>query len=254
VASLICYENEINLKLVLIAALSAAFTAAAGNVINDILDIEIDKINHPKRPLPSGKIGAGSAMFEYVLLIVIALALGFFINESAFIIVVAANILLLIYSLYLKKIPLIGNIVVAGLTGLVFIYGGAVVENISAAFIPAAFAVLINLIRELIKDMQDVEGDTKQGIVTFPTKFGFVRTKQLIAIMAIILIIFTIYPFVNTIYQIEFFVVVMVIVNPIIVYCLRKMNQDHTTQILNKISNMLKLAMVFGLIAIYLGR
>ena len=58
---------------------------------------------------------------------------------------------------------MIGNITVAFLTGLVFIFGGVVVENPSAAIVPAVFAFLINLIREIVKDIEDVEGDNKAG-------------------------------------------------------------------------------------------
>ena len=69
---------------------------------------------------------------------------------------------------------------VAFLTGLVFIFGGVVVENPTAAIVPAIFAFLINLIREIVKDMEDVEGDNKAGVITFPIKFGFQKSKILI--------------------------------------------------------------------------
>ena len=70
-------------------------------------------------------------------------------------------------------VPILGNLIVSILTGLVFIYGGVAVNNPLAAIIPAIFAFLINLIREVVKDMQDVEGDLKQEMITFPGKFGF---------------------------------------------------------------------------------
>jgi len=150
--------------------------------------------------------------------------------------------------------PWDGNIIVAFLTGLVFIFGGVIVENSSAAIIPALFAFLINLIRELVKDMQDVEGDKGAGIITFPIKFGFLRTKYLMIILSAILIIMTTIPFIYEIYKIEYFVVVMVIVNPLLIFTIKKLFDDDSLKNLIKISNLLKLNMVFGLIAIYLGK
>ena len=161
--------------------------------------------------------------------------------------------ILYLYSKYLKRIPLVGNITVAFLTGLVFVFGGVAVGNPSAAIIPAIFAFLINLIREIVKDMEDIEGDTKAGISTFPIKFGFQKSKIIILIITISLILYTIYPFITQIYKIEYFVIIMITVNPILVYSLKLQFENHSSKNLNKISNLLKLNMVFGLIAIYFG-
>ena len=68
-------------------------------------------------------------------------------------------------------------LIIALLTGLAFIYGGFAVGNPVAAIVPAVFAFLINLIREIVKDIQDIEGDTKAGVITFPIKFGFKKSK-----------------------------------------------------------------------------
>ena len=238
---------------VFVAALSASMVMAAGNIINDIFDIGIDKINQPERPLASEKISKNSAMVFYLTLILTSLILSWFINLYAFLVVLLTTILLFIYSKYLKRIPLIGSIVIALLTGLVFIYGGIAVENPLGAIIPAMFAFLINLIREIVKDMQDVDGDKKAGVQTFPIKFGFKKSIQLILILCIVLILATCYPFITQVYRIEYFIIVMVIVNPIIVYSVKSLFEDHSIKNLDKISNLLKLSMVFGLIAIYFG-
>lgn len=253
VAAIICQTEKILMLNVFVAALSASIVMAAGNIINDIFDIGIDKINRPERPLASEKISKNSAMVFYLTLILTSLILSWFINLYAFLVVLLTTILLFIYSKYLKRIPLIGNIVIALLTGLVFIYGGVAVENPLGAIIPAMFAFLINLIREIVKDMQDVPGDEKIGLQTFPIKFGFKKSIQLILILCIVLILATCYPFITQVYRIEYFIIVMVIVNPIIVYSAKSLFEDHSIKNLDKISNLLKLSMVFGLIAIYFG-
>lgn len=253
VAVLICQpDNNFSIKVIM-AALAASFVLASGNIINDIYDVEIDKINQPQRPLASGSLSKSSAIILYIVLTVVAVGLSYFSNMNAIFIVVTTAFLLFLYSKYLKRVTLVGNIVVAFLTGFVFIYGGIVVENPEAAVIPAVFAFLINFIREIVKDMQDVKGDEKAGVLSFPIKYGFQKTKMLILVVIILLILFTIYPFIIHLYKIEYFVFVMVIVNPILIYCMKILSEDQSSKNLNKISNLLKLSMVFGLIAIFLG-
>jgi geranylgeranylglycerol-phosphate geranylgeranyltransferase len=253
VAAVICFPDKLLSMNLFIAALAASLVMASGNIINDIFDIEIDRINRPSRPLPSGLIKINFALFFYFILVLISLALSLLINQSAFTIVLNSHLILFLYSKYLKKVPLIGNITVAFLTGLVFIFGGVAVGNPSAAIIPASFAFLINLIREIVKDMEDIEGDQKADVITFPIKFGFQKSKIIILIITISLILYTIYPFITQIYKIEYFVIIMITVNQILVYSLKLLFANHSPKNLNKISNLLKLNMVFGLIAIYFG-
>ncbi|MEE9451035.1 MAG: geranylgeranylglycerol-phosphate geranylgeranyltransferase [Ignavibacteriaceae bacterium] len=254
VAAAICVEGDYQVYKIILAAFSASFTLSAGNIINDIKDIETDKVSHPKRPLAAGKITVNQAKVEYILLTVIAILLSVFIKLPALIIVITATVLLFLYSYYFKKVPILGNIIVSLLTGLVFVYGGEAVNNPLAAIVPAVFAFLINLIREVVKDMQDVEGDLKQGIITFPGKFGFSSSKLLVAELTIVLILFTLYPFITRLYKIEFTILIMAVVNPLLVYNLKILFKDHSSSDLNKISNILKVNMLIGLIAILLGK
>ena len=254
VGALICIISDYSIYKILLAALSAALTAGAGNIINDIYDKEADKINHPERPLVKGIITTRKSWIEYFFLTLLAVAVSSFINQTALSIVILSSVLLYLYSARLKKIPLLGNITVAYLTGLAFIFGGISVNNVRGAFIPAIFAFFINFIRELIKDMEDIEGDTKVGLLTFSMRFGMKASILFITFLTITLIAFTFYPFIKNIYSIEFFVLAMLIVNPILVYFLKLLYEKDVTKNLNKLSNMLKLDMLIGLLAIYLGK
>jgi len=180
VAVLICSPQNFNYLIAILAGLSAGFTASAGNIINDIFDLKIDKINRPDRPLPSGKLSNKEALALYFIFLLLSFIMSWFINLPAFLIVAATSFLLFLYSKFLKRIPLAGNIVVAFLTGLVFIYGGIAVENPAAAIIPASFAFLINFIREIVKDIQDVKGDKNAGLKTFPIRFGYQKSKYIL--------------------------------------------------------------------------
>ena len=184
---------------------------------------------------------------------IFSVALSAFINWPAFLIEVFTSIALFLYSFILKKVVLIGNLLISFLTGLAFIFGGVTVGHFQYAVIPAIFAFLINLLRELVKDMEDLKGDSQKGVLTFPYKYGPLLTKRLIFIFTFILILATFYPFLFNIYGIKYFIVVMVIVNPLLIYFIKKLFENDSLKNLNKLSFLLKLNMMFGLIAIYLG-
>ena len=254
VAGFICSENNEIIFKTIIAAASASFIAAGGYIINDYFDIKIDKINRPERPLASGSLGFKFAITFYFILTFIGLAISLLINLTAFIIAICTVTLLFSYSYKFKSILLLGNFSIASLTGLTFIYGGISVNNISFAIIPAMFALLINFIREIVKDMEDVDGDIKNSVQTFPHRFGFSPAKNFILFLTIILILFTCYPFIFNLYKIEYFIIVMSIVNPILVFFLVSIYKNDSTTSLHKLSFILKLNMILGLSAIYLGK
>lgn len=254
VAILISQTEPTEFHILLFASIAAAFVTAAGNIINDIFDIDTDRISHQDRILVLGKISKKEAWTELILLNSISIIISVWLSVKLMVIVLCTIILLYIYSSTLKKLPLIGNITIAFLTGLAFIYGGFAASNPMAAIIPAGFAFLVNLIREVVKDIQDIEGDLKINYNTLPIKVGVDKSKQLIFLVTSVLIIFTLYPFLSQNYKIEYFLIVMIIVNPLLILCLKFLLDDKMENKLSVISNVLKLNMVLGLIAIYLGK
>lgn len=252
VAGLICNNNQLNLNIIF-AAVSAAFVGSAGNIINDYFDIEIDKINRPNRILPSNKLSLNEAQTEFVVLNIAAVILSFFINNYALLIVIFSITVIFSYSAYFKKIPLLGNIVVSFFTGLAFIYGGAAVENISAAVIPAVFAFTTNLIRELIKDIEDIKGDSANNVFTYPSKHGINKTKYLILSLTIMLMILTTIPYILEIYKIEFFLIAMSFINPLFLLMLKRLFENDELSNMKSSSRIVKVNMIIGLIAIYVG-
>jgi len=254
VACIISIYGDYSVLKIILAGLSGALTASAGNVINDYFDIEIDKVNRPHRVLPKGELTLKEALNFYIFLTGIALLFSVFISLLALLEVFFAAALLFLYSYRIKRIPLLGNFVVAFLTGFAFIYGGIAVNNVEAAMIPALFAFLINFIREIVKDMEDIEGDKQQGINSYPAVHGFKKAKTLIVFITIVLIILTVFPFIQELYKIEYFLVVMIFVNPLLVYIIKSLFDDDSNKNLNKLSNLLKLNMVIGLTAIFLGK
>lgn len=247
-------NQQFDLKTALLASLAASLTAAAGNIINDIFDIETDKISHPNRVLVKGFISRREAWALYFSLNIVSVIIALYLSLTLFIVVLSAIFLLYIYSVSLKRLPLIGNITISFTTGLAFIYGGLAADNPVGAVIPAVFAFLINLIRELVKDIQDIDGDSKQNFKTFPIKQGIGNTKNLILFVTILLILLTCYPFIAKLYMIEYFLIVMIFVNPILVLSMKMLFDKNKELRLNHISNLLKLNMIIGLIAIWFGK
>ncbi|MCK4730137.1 MAG: geranylgeranylglycerol-phosphate geranylgeranyltransferase [Candidatus Aenigmarchaeota archaeon] len=150
--------------------------SASGNVINDYFDIDIDKINKPKRPLPSGRISKKQVIVFYICLSLIGLILSYFISVNFFILSVYNTILVFVYSLRFKKNP-IGNIVDSWLACSVFIapvliFGGFEELIVSTATILAVIAFFGNYGREVLKDVEDMKGDKLAGAKTLPIIFG----------------------------------------------------------------------------------
>lgn len=254
IGGLIISESKYNLSLLLFASVSASFVTAAGNIINDIYDIEIDKIAHPNRPLPSNKITSANALIFYFVLNIAALVLILHSYLDLILISITAILLLYAYSKFLKKIFILSNITIAFLTGLTFIYAGVAVNNVNDSFLPALFAFMINLIREIVKDVEDYNGDVKYGVRSLPIVLGFDKTKIVINFLIVTLIIITILPYLTGYYSLEYFIVIMLIVNPLLVYSNRLVSKNLSEKNLKTVSSLLKLNMIFGLIAIYFGK
>jgi len=253
VACIICTSDKLEIISALLASISGGLIASAGNVVNDIFDVKIDIINRPGRVLPKNELTINQAWLLYFTFNAAAILLV--INLGVLVSAIAALSIVIVfsYSWRFKKIPLAGNFVVSIMTALAFIFGGVVVGNVTNAIIPACFAFLINLIRELVKDMEDIEGDRLNGIKTFPLKNGQAAAAKLAVVIAVLLILFTFVPFIWKIYKIEYFIIVMVTVNVLLVYFIRSISINTQKENLSRLSRILKLNMIFGLIAIYVG-
>ncbi len=156
---------------------AAFFVCGFGNVINDMLDIDSDRINHPARPLPSGRLNRRQAGLLAIMFLVLSLALVIPLNASGRVIVAGALVLVTWYNLALKHTAFFGNVAVSLLAAFTFILGGAEGGYNSIAAMPgaavgAALAFLMHLAREIVKDIEDQAGDTMVGGGTAVLKFG----------------------------------------------------------------------------------
>ncbi len=152
----------------------------AGNAINDYFDYKIDAINKPKRPIPSGRISRKSAGIYSISLFVIGIIVAFFISFLLGMIALLSSFLMIYYAYSLKRKIIIGNLSVSFLTGLCFVFGGIAVGEIIISIYLGFYAFLMTMAREIVKDMEDVEGDKKEGATTLPIIYGM-KTSSILA-------------------------------------------------------------------------
>jgi geranylgeranylglycerol-phosphate geranylgeranyltransferase len=238
---------------VLLAAITVAFITAGANIINDYYDIEIDRINKPDRLLASGKITPGAAFIYFIIVYLCGWLVALLIHWTMFLVAFSVGILLYLYSFRLKRTVLWGNATVSFASAMAFIYGGMAVNRLTHSLFPAGFAFLFHFGREIIKDMEDIKGDRKTGSVTFAIKFGFLPSLYLTATIFILLILLTLIPYILGIYSIYYMLVVILGVYPVLLYVLYSSWKNPYPDNLNRLSNLLKVDMIVGLLAIYLG-
>lgn len=238
----------------MLACFSGMLITAGANAINDYYDIEIDRINRPNRPLPAGRMSLNEALLYSWILCGGGILLSLFIHLGAFLIATGSVVLLYFYSIRLKRTVLFGNFIVALQLGVVFVYGGLAVGQIRVAFIVGVFAFLYNLGREIMKDIEDIEGDRSQSVVTFPIRFGIQKALTLITVVFILLIVFTISTYFFNIFSLAYLIVVVIGVDLYLIFVILSMWRNPQFSNLRRLSNLMKVSMFLGLIAVYVGR
>ena len=170
---------------------------AAGNTINDYFDAEIDAINRPDRPIPSGSVSRNGAWQFAALLFCAGIIVSFFLNTLCWAIAVFNALLLVAYAARLKSTPFFGNAAVSYLSASIFLFGGALAGwNGFVHMLPvAAITFLAMLARELLKDAEDVVGDKSGGAVTLPIRIGIPATARLACLFAVLAVIASVVPY-----------------------------------------------------------
>jgi len=159
-----------DLEVVLSMVIVGLFTAA-GNSYNDYSDRDTDRKAHPERPIPSGIVTPRSAAITAGLLFGVSVGLSVFVTLWSMSIVLTSLLVMVAYETWLKAEGFAGNLAISWLTGALFLFGGAAVGTLELAWILAALAFLATLGREIVKDIEDVEGD-RGARRTLPMRIG----------------------------------------------------------------------------------
>ena len=175
--------QDIDLYLLILATV---ILTAAGYMINDYYDVKIDYINKPDEVIIGKGMRRRVAIFFHSILNFTGIAIAWMVSPRVGIIFFIAAFLLWLYSNLLKRLPFVGNFVVALLTGTaIWMIGYYYQKSELLVLTYAIFAFFINLIREIIKDVEDRQGDRKHGCRTLPIVIGFRNTKRVIFLIAI---------------------------------------------------------------------
>ncbi|MGB3608537.1 geranylgeranylglycerol-phosphate geranylgeranyltransferase [Psychroserpens sp.] len=246
--------------------------AAAGNIINDIYDIETDVINKPKKVIIGNQVSENLAYNLFFALNVIGIILGLYLSHhvgksSFFSIFVIISIALYVYASYLKGTVLLGNLLISFLVAMSLLLVG--IFDLLPQLIPATrttqmtflnivldyaiFAFLVNLVRELIKDIQDIDGDYKAGMNTLPIIIGRERSNKIAFAVSMIPIGAVIY-FVVTYLYTQIFAIgyFLVFVIAPLLYCTIKIFSAERKSDYQHLSMMYKLIMFFGVLSLLL--
>jgi len=245
---------------IILGVLTYIFLAASTNIINDIYDIEIDKINRPERPIPRGSISLKQAKELFFLYLIIAIILS--LLNTLIISLTLVNLILVsffgfigwVYAKWGKRSGFLGNIIVGISYSIGLVYGGYLNGPIIPPYILYFFLTAFSLLvaREIVKGCEDIEGDKNQGVKTLAIKIGIKASRNISVLFALFAILFFILPVFTSILNKFLFIIFMVIglieVGYVVVLML---TLDLNKEDLKKISLLLKIGMFLGLIAFF---
>lgn len=232
------------------ATLACVFVAAGGYVINDIFDIETDKINRPGKRIAVESTSVKSMRIYYLILTSIGLFFGYFTGLGMGILSTVIAILLYFYSSDFKSEFLMGNLLISLMAGMVVYIASRGVFMVNKAYFAefSSIAFFITFARELIKDLEDYTGDKEQGYETFAISSGPTKTK-LLSSFFIICSLALLFLVAFTGNQLEFWVFLGIILAPIHIYLLFKTYTAEEKLHYSHISKWLKYSMFIGLLA-----
>ncbi|HLF07342.1 MAG TPA: UbiA family prenyltransferase [Thermoplasmata archaeon] len=234
-----------------LAILTAFLFAGAGNALNDYFDAETDRKNHPERPIPSGRIDPADARRLAIALFAAANILAGTISLLKFrplplAIVLLATVLMVSYEIRFKAGGLSGNLVVSVLVGFSFLFGGTVTGQLHVLVLVFILATLANTGREIIKDVEDVEGDVDRN--TLPKEIG---TRQATAIGALFLggaVGLSWLPWYSGLFNLNYLIIVLAADAVFIYAALSSFRSPKRGQ------NLVKLGMLIALVSFVAGR
>lgn len=259
----------------LLLILSSLLIAAAGNIINDYFDRNIDEINKPDKKIIDILIKRRWAIIMHIAFSLIAIVIGFYIDAQTPVFWLGISnfvcvFLLFAYSISLKKKLLVGNILISMLTAwVIFVCFLCYYRTLSfegyetferqailqrfmrISFLYAGFAFVISLIREVVKDMEDMEGDRRYGCKTLPISWGIPASKVFVAVWLVVLIgmisVVQIYVWQLGWYWSAAYSIMLILVP--LFWILRKIYQAQVPKDYHQLSMIIKLVMLAGLLS-----
>jgi len=234
---------------VAMAAIGAACLTAAGNAVNDVVDLPEDMINRPDRPLPAGLLSTQIACWAAACLLTVGLALAWLAGTIPGIIATAVAVALMIYAFWLKRLGPAGNVVIAMLAAATFPYGALAAGNLGRSWIPAIFAALYHLGREVVKGIEDMEGDSRHSIQTAALRWGPVVAGRIAGLCLATVATIALLPWAMGIYNASYGIPVLSL-DLLLIWWIRQLWHGRPP---TRLSRRMLIGMALGLLAICLG-
>jgi geranylgeranylglycerol-phosphate geranylgeranyltransferase len=232
-----------------LAALAAALIGGAANSINDVFDVEIDRVNRPDRPLPSGQVSLQVARQVWLVGSALGLLVSLLLSPVHLAMAVAAVGLMYVYSAWLKGVPLLGNAAVSLMVGLVLLFGARAVGDAGPALVGAAFAFLVTMAREILKDVEDLPGDAVRRLETFPASAGVRSAVRLATGLLAAVVLLTPLPFLLMNYS-GLYLLIVLAADAFLMRALWMLHDSEQTVQTGHVSTLLKSAMLTGMLAL----
>jgi len=236
---------------IILSLLVPIFSEAGSFALNDYFDVESDRLNRKNdRPLVRGTISASFALWFSIITLLLSIVFSYFINSAAFAIAVIFNLLAIIYNWKLKDLPLLGNIYIGFTMAIPFIFGNFVISSSISmlAILLAALGFVAGLAREILKSVQDMDGDLQaRKSRTLPIMIGRRPSILIASILYLGFIALTILPFNQGLKPTVISVPLIALADLIIVYivCILFASKDESAS--------LKKARNFSLLALFIG-
>ena len=228
---------------------TVCFYTAAANSINDIFDILSDKINHPERPLASETLNKNNVIIFSIILLLLGFLASLNIHRNAFYFVNLIIVpLIFIYTPLLKKVPILGNIIIGFIVGSVFLFIQLCLFGKIVELILFSLAFSFTLIRELAKDMSDIMGDEQFNTNTFPVIYGLKKSLVLMYILLAFMVIISLSPlFFYSNNFLYLFTLIIIVYAPLIIGIF-SLQKNLTISSAKEFSNTTKLITITGMI------
>jgi len=232
-------------------ALSSILIASAGYIINDYYDVKIDFINKPQKVVVGKLLKRKFVIISHPILNFAGIAIGFYLSIPIGFIHLTAAILLWWYSNHLQRLPFVGNFTIAILTAASLAIVGILYHNNELLiYVYSLFAFCATLIREVIKDIEDIKGDQDFGLKTLPIIWRIRRTKKFLFLLIGTFILFLI-PLIQAL-NLPGLKIYFIILLPVVLYFCYLLFKTDTIKGFHRLSIYMKFIMISGVLSMAL--
>ena len=245
-------RSSIPLEILAFAFVTGFTLTGSAMIINDYFDREIDAVNEPGRPIPSGEVKPNEAVAYSILLSAVGLVAAYLTSLPNLAIAIFSWIVMMVYSAWGKRTGFPGNLMVSTCIALPFIYGGAIAGNVSISLLFSVLAFLSNTGREVTKGIVDTEGDSSRGVKTIAVVYGVDKAAYLASAFYLVASATSILPLILGLVSIWYLPFVAV-TDAGLVYDTITLLRDHGRESSRRVKNQVLYWMLFGLLAFAAG-